>query len=190
MIKPGNRKNSGSGKVITVNVYDLHENNDTLYSWGLGFYHSGVQVDNEEFTFSSGGVFSHSPKNVPDVKFRESIKMGTFQGTSADFDRIISSLRESFPGSEYNVLTRNCNSFAEELVRRLLHKEIPLYINRMANIGSYFSCLFPQNQLNNAPVNEQQVPLNQKSVAKSDNYRPASKVSTFAGSSGKKLGST
>ena len=38
---------------IYLNVYDLHENNDTLYPLGLGFYHSGVQIDRDEYTFGN-----------------------------------------------------------------------------------------------------------------------------------------
>ena len=137
MIKPGRGK--PAGKVVQVNVYDLQENNDTWYQWGLGFYHSGVQVDDQEYTFSSGGVFSHAPKNVPDARFRETIKIGVFRGNSSDFDRILAQLRTEFPGTEYNVLSKNCNCFADTLVKRLLNQEIPPYINRMANIATYFS---------------------------------------------------
>jgi hypothetical protein len=34
---------SKQGQVI-LNVYDLNENNDSLYSFGLGMYHSGVEL--------------------------------------------------------------------------------------------------------------------------------------------------
>ncbi len=46
--------NVGNNQVF-LNVYDLHENNDMLYPWGLGFYHSGVQVGREEYTFGEKG---------------------------------------------------------------------------------------------------------------------------------------
>jgi hypothetical protein len=36
---------------VFLNVYDLHENNDTFYPIGLGFYHSGVQIGRDEYTF-------------------------------------------------------------------------------------------------------------------------------------------
>lgn len=80
----------GSNNQVFLNVYDLHENNDMLYPWGLGFYHSGVQIGREEYTFgkiiqwhsqcdhllthslsflslslllaSSAGIFTHNPK--------------------------------------------------------------------------------------------------------------------------------
>ncbi len=36
---------------VYVNIYDLHENNDFLYQFGLGLYHSGVHIGREEYTF-------------------------------------------------------------------------------------------------------------------------------------------
>ncbi len=48
---------SSSGNRVYLNVYDLNENNAVWYPWGLGLYHSGVQLGREEYTF---GKFSHS----------------------------------------------------------------------------------------------------------------------------------
>lgn len=36
---------------VILNVYDLNDNNAILYPWGLGMYHSGVQIGREEYTF-------------------------------------------------------------------------------------------------------------------------------------------
>ena len=83
---------------------------------------------------------------------RESIDMGDFKGTSRDLSTTLSDLRRSFPGSEYNILTKNCNSFSDEFLKRLVGKEIPGYVNRLAFIGNMFSCLIPPSVLNGAPV--------------------------------------
>jgi hypothetical protein len=40
-----------SNSKIYLNVYDLNDNNEILYPWGLGMYHSGVQIGREEYTF-------------------------------------------------------------------------------------------------------------------------------------------
>lgn len=42
--------NTSNNKVI-LNVYDLHDSNDIYYPWGLGLYHSGVQIGRDEYTF-------------------------------------------------------------------------------------------------------------------------------------------
>lgn len=31
-------------KDVLLNIYDLHEHNESLHGYGLGFYHSGVVV--------------------------------------------------------------------------------------------------------------------------------------------------
>jgi hypothetical protein len=41
-------KNDG---VVKLNVYDLHENNEALFQFGLGMFHSGVQLSKSSFDF-------------------------------------------------------------------------------------------------------------------------------------------
>lgn len=67
---------------VYLNVYDLNpSSNSTLYQCGLGFYHTGIQLDLKEFTFGfhpndSTGVMEVPPK-VNHPNFRESILLGT-----------------------------------------------------------------------------------------------------------------
>ena len=167
---------------VVLNVYDLHENNDLLLPLGLGLFHSGVQINSAEYTFASGGgVFSTEPKYAPGAKFRESIDMGEFKGTSRDMDKILDELRVEFRGSDYNIILRNCNHFAEAFVKKLLNKEIPGYINRLAFIGSFFSCLIPPQLTNDAPVNDG----NNSTRSITDSSKP---LTAFSGA-GMKLGS-
>jgi surface protein len=108
-------------------------------------------------------------------------------GTARDYERILDSLKEEFLGNTYNILTRNCNHFANALVTKLLNKPIPGYVNRLANLGGMVSCLFPPQLLSDAPVDQQQsgsssgstsgyqviVPRNREKVAvKSDPIAP------------------
>jgi hypothetical protein len=66
--------------IVFLNVYDLQDN-EALINFGLGVFHSGVEIKGEEWTFGSGGgIFSSSPKNAGGAKFRESITMGEFNG--------------------------------------------------------------------------------------------------------------
>lgn len=62
-------RNTSASRVF-VNVYDLDGNNDTLYPIGLGFYHSGLQINSEEYTFGGGsGIFCHEPKVIISLIF-------------------------------------------------------------------------------------------------------------------------
>jgi hypothetical protein len=83
-----------------------------------------------------------TPKSAP-AKFRESIVLGEYKGSSADIKSLVSDLQSEFPDDGYNLLTKNCNCFSNEFALRLVGKPIPSYVNRLATIGSYCSCLLP-----------------------------------------------
>ena len=57
---------------LSFNVTTGDTNNYT-HDFGIGAYHSGVQVGGREYTFAGGsGVFFHDPKDVPgEAIFRE-----------------------------------------------------------------------------------------------------------------------
>lgn len=174
-----------------LNVYDLHESNEYLYPLGFGSFHSGVQVGGTEYTFGGGsGVFTHEAKAVPNAKFRESVFLGEYEGTSSEVSRAIDELRPAFPGSAYNILTKNCNHFSDALSLKLIGKPIPDYVNRLANIGGCFSCLLPPSLTSQAPVSDG--PSGGAGTAFNGNGRrqvTASGVKPFAPSQGYKLGS-
>ena len=154
--------------------------------FGLGLFHTGVQVGGREYTFAGGGgVFDMTPQEAPGAKFREAIDMGAFEGSESKLASIIDELKPQvrlspashrlchprapaistnleptisppsttsrhqrrshhphrrrrppqFKPDSYNILTKNCNHFSDALVRRLLAKPIPGYLNRLAMLG-------------------------------------------------------
>jgi len=141
------------GSKVYLNVYDLSPANDYLHPIGFGLYHSGVEVEGKnEYTFSGEGIFDHTPRAATGAKFRERLELGIFEGTSNDVNTAISELRSEFAPGSYNLITKNCNSFANAFVWALLRKTIPPHVNRLADIGSCCSCLLPQKMLEGAPV--------------------------------------
>jgi len=147
---------------VYLNIYDLSPANDCLYPTGLGIHHSGVEVLGSEYAFGSGGgIFDQTPKEIPNgggggVKFRESVWMGSIEGGSSQLNGVIEKLRKEFKADNYNILTRNCNHFANALVYALLGRQIPPYVNRIATIGGMVSCLIPKKMLESAPVGDSQ----------------------------------
>ncbi|CAI5710990.1 unnamed protein product [Hyaloperonospora brassicae] len=140
---------------VTLNVYDLVEANEYIAPLGLGIFHSGVEIAGKEFSYASGsGVFSASPRQAPGAKFRESIDMGFFEGSFQEAHRLAYSLSSYYTGDAYNLLTRNCNTYADEVCQVLLGKPIPAYVNRMAYLGSFLSCLVPATVTDRAPVGD------------------------------------
>ncbi|GAA5830708.1 hypothetical protein JCM5353_004093 [Sporobolomyces roseus] len=59
--------------------------------------------------------------------------------------RIIQQMKRdpNWHGTNYNLLQRNCNSFTDELVRRLTGRPAPYWINRAAFIATSFPCIVP-----------------------------------------------
>lgn len=130
------------------------------------------------FLAAGAGIYSHEPKAVPaGVKLRESIDMGNYSGTSSAIEKILSEMRSEYKGTDYHVINRNCNAFADEFLQRLVGAPAPGFVNRMAFIGSFFSCLMPDS-LNQDPTQQQ----NQNASASSgSSYNTGTSGSTSGG---------
>ena len=127
-----------SGKPVILNVYDLHPANEWLYGVGGGFYHSGLQLGNTEYSFGSGaGIFEGEPRNAPGATFRESIVLGETTLSQNEIDRRLSKLRDEFRGDRYDIVRMNCNSFTDRFAHSLLGYGIPGWVNRLSNIGAF-----------------------------------------------------
>lgn len=138
---------------VILNVYDLGNSNEYLYPIGLGTYHSGVQVHGKEWTFASqAGVFNHAPKGAQGAVFRQSIVLGTTQMSSSEVTSLVATMRPDWPGKQYHVIRKNCNSFASALSKQILGTDIPAWVNRMADLGNMCSCLIPDDVGGQAPV--------------------------------------
>mmetsp|Transcript_29650 Transcript_29650/g.69710 ORF Transcript_29650/g.69710 Transcript_29650/m.69710 type:complete len:159 (-) Transcript_29650:1491-1967(-) len=99
------------------------------------------------------GESSHDYLNLN----RETVNMGKTKLSMSEVRSLIDELGSDFPGNSYHIVTRNCNSFCDELCMRLVGKHIPPYINRLAYVGSFFSCLLPPSLLRGpspAPTSE------------------------------------
>jgi deubiquitinase DESI2 len=145
------------GTLVILHVYDLSPANDYLYPVGFGLHHTGVQLYDTEYSFADGaGIFNDTPKSAPNARYRESIEMGTFDGTMQDLQIILHELRDQygFIGTKYNLLRKNCNHFANAFCWKLVSKTIPPHLNRLADFGACCSCLIPSKMLESAPVTQ------------------------------------
>lgn len=129
---------------IFLNVYDLHTMNDSLYPLGLGIYHSSIEVNGREWSYGGNpdyagtGVFFSPPRMLE--FFRETIYLGTASLTRKEFDQIITSLSKKFIANQYDMLTRNCNTFSDAFSRALLGRGTPGWVNRLASFGKLCKC--------------------------------------------------
>ena len=160
---------------VVLNIYDLSPANKYLSGVGLGFYHTGVEVNGREYSYggspemTSTGVFDQEPLSLDQEMYRGSVEMGTITNMT-EFYRILSQIKKEFPANEYNVVRRNCNHFASEFCRRLVGRDIPGYLNRMAYFGYLCSCLLPKSLKEQDPIHSNNEAATASSVSSSYQY--------------------
>ena len=59
----------------------------------------------------------------------------------------LDNLKAKYKGNTYNLISRNCNHFANEFCKEILGRGIPGYINRLACLGCPVKCFLPDEML-------------------------------------------
>ncbi|KAG2259060.1 hypothetical protein Bca4012_096062 [Brassica carinata] len=141
---------------VYLNVYDLTPMNAYGYWLGLGVFHSGVEVHGVEYAFGaheypSTGIFEVEPKKCPGFTFRKSILVGKTDKCARDVRVYMEKLAEEYRGNKYNLISRNCNHFCNEVCVKLTQKPIPRWVNRLARLGVLCNCVLPP-RLNESKV--------------------------------------
>ncbi|CAI8609555.1 unnamed protein product [Vicia faba] len=139
-----------SNTMVYLNVYDLTPANNYLYMFGVGVFHSGVEVHGMEYGFgaheySTSGVFEVEPKSCPGFIFRRSVLLGSTDMSYSQFRSFIERLSTKYHGDTYHLIAKNCNHFTDEVCQELTGKPIPAWVNRLARVGSFCNCLLPES---------------------------------------------
>lgn len=130
--------NSGSEKTnnTILNINKIFK--DTI---GLGgIFHSAVQVYGEDewsfgFCEHGTGVFSCPSGKNPMYTYRERIVLGKTSFSIFKVNQILRELSREWPGSDYDLLAKNCNHFCDEFCERIGVPKLPGWVNRFANAG-------------------------------------------------------
>jgi deubiquitinase DESI2 len=106
---------------------DLSPVNEFIQPFGLGVFHTGVVINGKEYTYAGGaGIFDHTPQEPGEqAKYRESVNLGVFEGNPSALNDAIYTLGKQFGPNGYNIMTQNCNHFADALSQLLLKRSIP-----------------------------------------------------------------
>ncbi|KAL2338333.1 hypothetical protein Fmac_012779 [Flemingia macrophylla] len=136
--------------LVVLNVYDLTPINNYLYWFGFGIFHSGIEVHGKEYGFGAhdfpaSGVFEVEPRNCPGFIYRRSITLGQTNMTPSEFRTFIENMASEYHGDTYHLITKNCNHFTDDVSYRLIGKQIPGWVNRLAKLGALCSCLLPES---------------------------------------------
>ncbi|KAL1371133.1 deSI-like protein At4g17486 isoform X1 [Arachis hypogaea] len=144
--------NERRNTMVYLNVYDLTPVNNYLYAFGVGIYHSGIEVHGMEYGFgahdySTSGVFEVEPRSCPGFIFRRSVLLGTTDMSRSEFRTFIEHLSSKYHGDTYHLIAKNCNHFTDEVCQQLTGKPIPAWVNRLARVvsGSFCNCLLPES---------------------------------------------
>jgi len=141
-----------SGIVVKINIYDIADNSK-LYMIGLGVHHTGIEINGKEYSFGFHpedytGIFSVTPREAPNARFRESIILGHTKYSYKEIEDFVYEMGREYRGKSYDPLTRNCNHFCDDFSFKLLQKRVvPRWVNRLARLGSYFKCILPLEKL-------------------------------------------
>nr|KJB25514.1 hypothetical protein B456_004G195500 [Gossypium raimondii] len=145
------QSNGGSNRALLyLNVYDLTPINNYLYWFGIGIFHSGIEVHGLEYGFGAheyptSGVFEVEPRSCPGFIFRRSILLGSTNLSRSEFRSLMEQLSQKYHGDTYHLIAKNCNHFTNEVCMQLTGKPIPGWVNRLAQLGSFCNCLLPES---------------------------------------------
>ena len=124
---------------VYLNVYDLSNLNECLWNCGLGIYHTGIQIEDNEYSFGGiQGIYVCKPTSI--IPLREKILLGQTNINYQKINEIIRDLQNDFYPERYHPTNNNCNHFTNALAKVILNKSIPSYVNRIPYFCSCLSC--------------------------------------------------
>jgi hypothetical protein len=140
--------------------------NNGLHALGTGAYHCGIEINGIEYAYGANnsagttGVFSCIPKHSPGYEYRTTLDFGSRPLTKRawvrvaekdkdtsvyrevvtyiDGRQVVKEMAKEYLGSDYDLLRRNCCTFARDAALRLgiRQEEIPSWLLNLADAGA------------------------------------------------------
>ena len=140
------------GLRVYLNIYHLTIFNYILQFFGIGFFHTSLEINDIEYSFKLGigdesGIFINRFKYGIEKKWlKEKIYLGI---TPYDINSVNEIFKLYIPfwlGKSYNLFQKNCNNFTKFFAGLLLRNEnvinYPDYVNRITIFAQYFSMFY------------------------------------------------
>lgn len=127
---------------VYLNIYDL--NDEWLQSNQIsadilnigGAFHAGVEVHGKEWSFGQDGIDCQEPRTHDVHVYRMSIAMGRTSQAEAEVVRFMDlAMRSQWHGCDYDMLERNCCSFAEVVCMHLVGRNLPGWVTRFPRLA-------------------------------------------------------
>ena len=140
------------GLRVYLNIYHLTIFNYILQFFGIGFFHTSLEINDIEYSFKLGigdesGIFINRFKYGIEKKWlKEKIYLGN---TPYDINSVNEIFKLYIPfwlGRSYNLFQKNCNNFTKFFAGLLLRNDnvinYPDYVNRITIFAQYFSMFY------------------------------------------------
>mmetsp|Transcript_47962 Transcript_47962/g.95424 ORF Transcript_47962/g.95424 Transcript_47962/m.95424 type:complete len:180 (+) Transcript_47962:83-622(+) len=113
----------GEGLPVWLHIYDLGcVSKFVVNSWAgtQGIFHVGIEVLDKEWCYMSRhGLRCHRAMEHPHHLYKESIALGETMLSAEQVKQKLGDFQQTWPGSAYHFLQRNCIHFAEEFHKAL-----------------------------------------------------------------------
>lgn len=117
-----------------------------------GVFHAAVEVRGSEWSFGSlpadsevdTGVKQCAPKKDPNHSYRQTVVLGRTELSEDQIAAVIADLQEEYDADEYELMTKNCCHFADDLATRLGVGSLPRWLLRLAELGASVESLLPE----------------------------------------------
>ncbi|CAE7340894.1 unnamed protein product [Symbiodinium sp. CCMP2592] len=99
-------------------------------------FHAGVEVHGKEWSFGQDGIDCQEPRTHDVHVYRMSIAMGRTSQAEAEVVRFMDlAMRSQWHGCDYDMLERNCCSFAEVVCMHLVGRNLPGWVTRFPRLA-------------------------------------------------------
>lgn len=127
---------------VFLNVYDLNDSMVTC-NWVTsnliqlgGAFHAGVEVYQSEWSYGTEGIFKVVPRNHEYHVFNQSVPMGRTRLDPPEVQAILREMAPIWKAVSYDLIRKNCCTFADAFCKRLGVEPLPGWVNRLAQVGA------------------------------------------------------
>jgi len=129
-----------SGTPVYLHVYDLYSqtiNNTQYVVSGKSLFHASVEVYGQEYNYVKGkGILKVQPgKTDWYAAHREPIPQGFTRLSEEEVLEMIANMDKHWQGGDYNLLSKNCCTFARVFLESLSADPLPGWVDRAARRG-------------------------------------------------------
>ena len=139
------------GNPVYLNIYHLSFVNFILQIFGIGLYHTTIEVQDLEYSFGStneevAGIFTNKAGTISTrLRLKETIYLGNTLYNTYTIYKLLSYQYPYWLGSSYDPFVKNCNHFSKFFARMILSHQViyPDYVNRLSKYGMMFTSFYP-----------------------------------------------